>query len=128
STDTTRDIAYREYTGSWGPEQYLDNTNNATDLQYSVLELAPKARIDQVGLMAGATNGVDTAWIWSGTAFGSFAEVTATGFASTLGDRMAIAWETNSGHLLAVAAAGPLGETRLFRGFNTAERWDCHYP
>src|SRR5947208_298889 len=128
STDTTHDIAYREYTGSWGPEQYLDNTNNATDLQYSVLELAPKARSDQVGLMAGATNGVDTAWIWSGTAFGSFAEVTATGFASTLGHRMTIAWETNSGHLLAVAAAGPLGETIVYREFTTSWSSSSTYP
>src|SRR5438093_984401 len=120
STDTTHDIAYREYTGSWGPEQYLDNTTNATDLQYSVLELAPKAQSDQVGLMAGTTNGVDTAWIWSGTAFGSFTEVTATGFTSTLGHRMAIAWETTSGHLLAVAAAGPLGETIVYREFTTS--------
>ncbi|TLZ78117.1 MAG: hypothetical protein E6K08_01800, partial [Methanobacteriota archaeon] len=128
STDTTRDIAYREYTGSWGPEQYLDNTNNATDLQYSVLELAPKARSDQVGLIAGTTNGVDTAWIWSGTAFGSFAEVTATGFASTLGHRMTIAWETNSGHLLAVAAAGPLGETIVYREFTTSWSSSSTYP
>src|SRR5438132_12918079 len=58
SPATANDVAYREYTGSWGPEQYLDNTNNATDLQYSVLELAPKAQSDQVGLMAGTTNGV----------------------------------------------------------------------
>src|SRR5207302_1255328 len=128
STDTTHDIAYREYTGSWGPEQYLDNTNNATDLQYSVLELAPKAQSDQVGLMAGTTNGVDTAWIWSGTAFGSFTEVTATGFASTLGQRMAIAWETNSGHLLAVAAAGPLGETIVYREFTTSWSSSSTYP
>jgi len=128
STDTTHDIAYREYTGSWGPEQYLDNTNNATDLQYSVLELAPKAQSDQVGLMAGTTNGVDTAWIWSGTAFGSFTEVTATGFASTLGHRMAIAWETNSGHLLAVAAAGPLGETIVYREFTTSWSSSSTYP
>src|SRR2546425_482629 len=128
STDTTRDIAYREYTGSWGPEQYLDNTNNATDLQYSVMELAPKAGSDQVGLMAGTTNSVVTAWIWSGTAFGSFAEVTATGFASTLGHRMAIAWETNSGHLLAVAAAGPLGETIVYREFTTSWSSSSTYP
>src|SRR5438445_531725 len=92
------------------------------------MELAPKAGSDQVGLMAGTTNGVDTAWIWSGTAFGSFAEVTATGFASTLGHRMAIAWETNSGHLLAVAAAGPLGETIVYREFTTSWSLSSTYP
>src|SRR5205807_2540647 len=95
---------------------------------YSVLELAPKAQSDQVGLMAGTTNGVDTAWIWSGTAFGSFTEVTATGFTSTLGHRMAIAWETNSGHLLAVAAAGPLGETIVYREFTTSWSSSSTYP
>src|SRR2546422_1181359 len=128
STDTTHDIAYREYTGSWGPEQYLDNTNNATDLQYIQIELAPKAGSDQVGLMAGTTNYVVTAWIWSGTAFGSFAEVTPTGFASSLGDRMAIAWETNSGHLLAVTAAAPLGETIVYREFTTSWSSSSTYP
>jgi len=128
STDTTHDIAYREYTGSWGPEQYLDNTNNATDLQYIQIELAPKAASDQVGLMAGTTNYVVTAWIWSGTAFGSFAEVTPTGFASSLGDRMAIAWETNSGHLLAVTAAAPLGETIVYREFTTSWSSSSTYP
>src|SRR5437879_13523229 len=92
------------------------------------MELAPKAGSDQVGLMAGTTNGVDTAWIWSGTAFGSFAEVTATGFASTLGHRMTIAWETNSGHLLAVAAAGPLGETIVYREVTTRWSWSPTYP
>jgi len=128
STDTTHDIAYREYTGSWGPEQYLDNTNNATDLQYSQIELAPKAGSDQVGLMAGTSNGVVTAWIWSGTAFGSFAEVTATGFASTVGNRMAIAWESNSGHLLAVTATGTLGETIVYREFTTSWSSSSTYP
>src|SRR3989442_2154535 len=107
STDTTRDIAYREYTGSWRPEQYLDNTNNATDLQYSVMELAPKAGSDQVGLMAATTNNVVTAWIWSGTGFGSFAEVTATGFRSYGRARMGIAWGTNSGQRLAPTTSGP---------------------
>src|SRR5207302_8539957 len=70
----------------------------------------------------------DTAWIWSGTAFGSFTEVTATGFTSTLGHRMAIAWETNSGHLLAVAAAGPLGETIVYREFTTSWSSSSTYP
>jgi len=106
----------------------LDNTNNATDLQYSVMELAPKAGSDQVGLMAATTNNVVTAWIWSGTAFGSFAEVTATGFASYGRDKMAIAWETNSGHLLAATAAGPLGETIVYREFTTSWSSSSTYP
>src|SRR5437667_11953152 len=41
---------------------------------------------------------------------------------------MAIAWETNSGHLLVVAAAGPLGETIVYREFTTSWSSSSTYP
>ncbi|HYY47149.1 MAG TPA: zinc ribbon domain-containing protein, partial [Thermoplasmata archaeon] len=120
STDTTRDIAYREYTGSWGPEQYVDNTINATDLQYSVLHLAPRAGSDQIGLIGATTNNVVDAWIWSGTAFGSLTEMTPTGYnADYLRDHLAIAWETNSGNLMAVTIPSG-GQSVLYKRFTTS--------
>ena len=119
STDPTRDLAYREYTGSWGPEQYLDNTNNGTDLQYGVMHLAPKIGSDQIGLIAATTNFVITAWIWSGTAFGSFTQLTATGFESYVRDHLAMAWETNSGTLLAVAIPSG-GQSVLYSRYTTS--------
>src|SRR5881409_3718789 len=119
STDTTHDIAYREYTGSWGPEQYLDNTNNATDLQYGVMHLAPRIGSDKIGLIAATTNFVITAWIWSGTAFGSFTQLTATGFESYVRDHLAMAWETNSGNLLAVAIPSG-GQSVLYSRYTTS--------
>src|SRR2546428_7718004 len=41
---------------------------------------------------------------------------------------MAIAWETNSGHLLAATAAGPLGETIVYREFTTSWSSSSTYP
>ncbi|TLZ81692.1 MAG: hypothetical protein E6K11_02180, partial [Methanobacteriota archaeon] len=118
STDTTHDIAYREYTGSWGPEQYVNNANNATDLQYAGMDLAPKKGTDHIGLIAGTTNNVVTAWIWNGTAFGSFTEVTATGYESYKRDTLSIAWETNSGNLLAVTVPSG-GQSVIYKRFTT---------
>src|SRR5207249_11276280 len=39
STDPTHDIAYRTYSGgSWGAEQYLDDTGRGTDVQYTQID------------------------------------------------------------------------------------------
>ena len=105
STDTTRDIAYKTYIGgSWNAEQYLDDTGHATDVQYSLIRLASKTGSNQIGLVGGDdTNDDVNAWIWDGTAWGSFTEITATA-TSPNREEAAIAWETNSGNLLAVAA------------------------
>ena len=103
STDTTRDIAYRTYVGgTWSAEQYLDDTGHSTDVQYTVIGLASKRGSDQIGLIGGdATNNDVNAWIWGGTSFGSFTEITPTAAAPSR-ERAAIAWESNSGDLLAV--------------------------
>ncbi len=104
STDPTRDIAYRTFVGgTWSAEQYLDDTSNPTDVQYTYIGLASKKGSDQIGLVGGeSTNNHVNAWIWDGSAWGSNTLVTATAQAPNR-ERAAIAWETNSGHLLAVA-------------------------
>jgi len=105
SADTTRDIAFRTYvSGSWGAEQYLDDTGHGTDVQYSLIKLASRRGSDQIGLIGGDdTNNDVNAWIWDGNAGGSFTEITASA-QSPNREEVAIAWESNSGHLLAVAA------------------------
>jgi len=105
STDTTRDIAYKTYIGgSWSAEQYLDDTGHATDVQYSLIRLAAKKASNQIGLIGGDdTNDDVNAWIWDGSAWGSNTEITATA-TSPNREEAAIAWETNSGDLLAIAA------------------------
>ncbi|HLB67190.1 MAG TPA: hypothetical protein VJN63_01745 [Thermoplasmata archaeon] len=105
SADTTRDIAIRTYvSGSWGAEQYLDDAGHGTDVQYSLIKLASRRGSDQIGLIGGDdTNNDVNAWIWDGSAWGNFAEITATA-QSPNREEVAIAWESNSGHLLAVAA------------------------
>ncbi len=105
STDTTRDIAYKTYVGgTWSAEQYLDDAGHATDAQYSLIKLASKKGSDQIGLVgADDTNDHVNAWIWDGSAFGSSTEITASA-ENPDRDQVAIAWESSSGDLLAVAA------------------------
>src|SRR5439155_1637450 len=131
STDTTHDIAYREYTGSWGPEQYLDNTNNATDLQYSVLELAPKAQSDQVGMMAGTTTDemilligqtsspVSTCY-WSGSGWSNFVthDATSDSWTTRVED---FAWESTGSRGLLVW--GTTGGQITYRTFTAPNTW-----
>ena len=105
STNTARDIAYRTYVGgSWSAEQYLDDTGHGTDIQYSLIKLASDQANDRIGLIGGDdTNDDANAWIWDGTAWGSFTEISATA-QSPNEEEIAIAWESSSGHVLAVAA------------------------
>jgi len=120
STDTTRDIGYRTYVGgTWSAEQYLDDTADATDVQYSLINLASRKGSDQVGLIGGDdTNNDVNAWIWDGSAFGSFAEIDA-GAENPDTEQVAIAWESSSGHLLAVTV--PAGSVNIiFREYTTS--------
>ncbi len=105
STDTTRDIAYRTYVGgTWSTEQYLDDAGHATDVQYSLINLASRKGSDRIGLIgADDTNDDANAWIWDGSTFGSFTEID-PGAENPNREQLAIAWESNSGHLLAVTA------------------------
>src|SRR5207249_3347965 len=105
SADTTQDIAYRTYSGgAWGLEQYLDDAGHATDVQYTLIGLASKKGSDLVGMIGGDDLNDDAnAWIWDGSNWGSNTEITAN-MESPQYRQIAIAWESNSGNLLAVAA------------------------
>src|SRR5438552_3591757 len=105
STDPTHDIAYRTYSGgSWGAEQYLDDPGHATEVQYTQIDLAPKKGSDIIGMIGGDdTFDEANAWIWDGSAWGSYTEITAS-MESPNYRQVALAWESSSGNLLAVAA------------------------
>ncbi|TLZ59792.1 MAG: hypothetical protein E6K13_09345 [Methanobacteriota archaeon] len=105
STDTTRDIAYRTYSGgSWSAEQYLDDTGHSTDVQYATINLASKKGSDQIALIGGdITNNDANAWIWDGSSWGSNTEITGSA-ESPDQEEIAIACESISGDLLAVSA------------------------
>src|SRR5216117_3211460 len=105
STDPTHDIAYRTYSGgSWGAEQYLDDPGHATDVQYTQIDLASKKGSDIIGMIGGDdTFDEANAWIWDGTAWGSYTQITGT-MQSPNYRQVALAWESSSGNLLAVAA------------------------
>ena len=120
STDPAQDIAYRTYSsGAWGPEQFLDDAGEAADIQYSVINLASKMGTNEIGLIGGDdTNNNVNAWIWDGSAFGSATEITATA-ENPDEEQMAIAWESSSGNLMAVAAEAA-SATFSFEEFTTS--------
>jgi len=104
STNIAQDIAYKTYTSSgWSSEQYLNDTGHNTDIQYSQIRLASKAGSDVIGMIGEDETDADAnAWIWDGSAFGSFQEITATA-PTTINEQVAVAFESSSGHLLAVS-------------------------
>src|SRR2546422_10740119 len=90
--------------GAWSPVQWYDDTTDTTSGPYGLVELAPKKGSDQIGLVGGDINQQDiTALIWDGSSFTNFVEVN-TGSNSPGYENAAIAWESNSGHLLVVSA------------------------
>src|SRR2546426_343796 len=111
STDPTRDIAYRTYSnGAWGPEQYLDDPGHATDVQCRRIALAPKKGSDIIGMIGGddALHEAN-AWIWDGSAWGSYTQITAS-METPNYRQVALAWESSSGNLLAVAASSTVND------------------
>jgi len=107
SSNTTRDIAYRTYSGgAWSAAQYVDDTGHGTDVQITLVKLAPTKGSDRIGLVAADdTNNDVNAWIWDGSAFGSATEITAS--ARSPNEHEAdLAWESASGNLVVVAAEG----------------------
>ena len=113
SSNTTRDIAYRTYSGgAWSAEQYVDDAGETTDVQYTLIILASKRSGDQIGLVgADTTNNDVNAWIWDGGAFGSFVEVNA-GAENPDEYQAAIAWESGSGNLVAVSVDSGTADCR----------------
>ena len=120
SMNGTEDLAYRTYTGgSWSAEQFLDDADHASNVQYSLIMLASRRASDQIGLLAAeATNNDANAWIWDGNAFGSYAEITAD-TQSPNRERAAIAWESGSGHLVAMAVDAGTPEEIVWKEYTT---------
>src|SRR2546426_2276175 len=111
SSDPTHDIAYKTYSGgTWSAEQYLDDPGHATDVQYTQIDLAPKKGSDIIGMIGGDdTFDEANAWIWDGSAWGSYTQITGT-MQSPNYRQVALAWESSSGNLLAVAASSTVND------------------
>ncbi len=120
STSASQDIAFRTYSGgAWSAEQYLDDAGYATDLEYTLIRLAARMGSDQIGLLAGeSTNNQVNAWIWNGNAFGSNTEISASAQTPNR-ERGAIAWESGSGHLLAMAVDANTQDEIVWKEFTT---------
>ncbi|TLZ40487.1 MAG: hypothetical protein E6K19_09275, partial [Methanobacteriota archaeon] len=73
-------------------------------MQYTQIDLAPKKGSDTIGMIGGDdTFDEANAWIWDGSAWGSYTQITAS-MQSPNYRQVALAWESSSGNLLAVAA------------------------
>lgn len=120
STNATEDIAYRTFIGgTWSAEQYLDDSGHTNDVQYSIIRMAARRGSDEIGLLAGeATNNDVNAWIWDGNSFGSYTEITASALSPNR-ERGAIAWESSSGHLLAMAVDSSAQEEIVWKEHTT---------
>ena len=120
SMNGTEDLAYRTYSGgSWSAERFLDDADHASNVQYSLVMLASRLGGDQIGLLGGeSTNSHVNAWIWDGDSFGSYTEVTANA-QSPNRERAAIAWESASGHLLAMTVDANAPDEVVWKEFTT---------
>jgi hypothetical protein len=111
STSLGQELFYRVMTNtetSFGSETPIDTQtgNSATDRVYPFIRLAADDGNDKIGaIMLDTSNDDVNAMIWNGSAWGDNVSVT-TASANIDEEQIGIAWERNSGHLLAVGGAG----------------------
>jgi hypothetical protein len=109
-TDTTHDLAYKTwiYGTGWSSEYYIDDTVHATNIQYYWIALATRWINDanEIGLIGIDVTDTDAnAWIWDGSTWGNYIEITGT-VAITTEECIAIECERLSGTFIAVAGEG----------------------
>jgi len=132
--NATQDIAYKTYTGSWSSIAYIDDTSTdsgetaSSDRSYGDMQLAPQRGSDKIGLVSrDGTFNDENVWIWDGGAFGNFAVLTTDTDTSTR-ERVGIAWESQSGHLLAVGGSlnvGTINYREYTTSWSTVATVDC---
>lgn len=105
------ELFYRVMTSAgttFGSETAINTqtSDTASDIDYPYVKCASDDGSDKIGCaMLDLTNTESNAMIWSGSAWGDNALITASAVL-TAREQVAVAWETNSGHLLTASAAG----------------------
>lgn len=129
-TDGTKDLSYRIWDGvTWGEERYIDDVGHSGHIKVSYVELATKlvSGSNEIGLIyTDSTNSDAVAMIWNGTSWGDQQEI--TGSVSTVSRGViAIAYEQQSGYLMAVAGQGSLiAWSRYTTQWSTPDTFDIN--
>lgn len=111
STTSGQELFFRVMTDTgttFGSETAINTqtSDSGTDRVYPYIRLAPDDGNDKIGAVMFDTSNDDVnAMIWDGSAWGNNVAVTAAS-AAVDEEQIGIAWERNSGHLLAVGGAG----------------------
>jgi len=110
-TNGTRDLSYRIWDGnSWGEEKYIDDVGHSGHITVSYVNLATKTTdgANEIGLIyIDGTNSDAVAMIWDGNSWRDQQEITSS-VSTYRYEAVAIAYEQQSGHLMAVAGQGSL--------------------
>lgn len=117
NTNTAYDIAYKvlpaESTSFTGiPEQYIDDTGHATDIQYGwmMADTNPTNGSNEIILAAFDTSDSDiNAWVWNGSAWGSQQELTAAATATGGYDALGVKYSADGTKGIVVGATGTAG-------------------
>ncbi|MEM2140877.1 hypothetical protein [Nitrososphaera sp.] len=112
STDSSQDLFYRimpDSSNTFGSEFSINDTSEtATDISYSFIRMDSRrtSGSDAIGMIAlDATNSDAVAFVWDGGAWGNESELTGT-VSATSTEVIDVAYESNSGNLVAVAGEG----------------------
>ncbi len=115
NSDTSMDLAYRVLPAvatAWGFVSYINDAGHATDIQYSWVELArdPVASSEELALVAfDSTDSDINAWVWSGSSWGNYKELTAAATATGGYEALAVEYEADGGNALAMGGDSTSG-------------------
>jgi hypothetical protein len=113
-TDPSRDLVYRVWDGSgWTDPAYIDDPAGRREYYWVTLESDPLT--DEIAMIGVTSDGGVNCWVWDGSSWGSHhllsASVTDVGY-----EAASIAWEHNSGEVIAAAADGQYIDVARYAG------------
>jgi hypothetical protein len=125
--DATSDLAYRTLAAgasTFGSEILLDDSTTGSEADFSFVVLATRyaGASDYIGLIALQITESDALTaVWDGSSWGSMTDLS-TSVGILTEEAVAIAWETSTGDLVAVAGEGTAGNIR-FNEYTIAGGW-----
>ncbi|NYZ77576.1 right-handed parallel beta-helix repeat-containing protein, partial [Candidatus Micrarchaeota archaeon] len=115
SANATRDLAYKvlpagtsSFTGI--PEQYIDDTGNATDLQYTWVRLDRKPSGSELLLTAfDGTNNHINAWVWNGSVWNNQIGISSDASGSSGREALAVRYSADGSKGMVLGVNGTTG-------------------
>ncbi len=131
STNASRDLAYRILPAgstTWGSEQYINDSTEAADVQYTWLDVArdPISNSEELTLVGfDNTNDDVNAWVWNGNSWGNQQEITnAATDPATRGEGQAVEYESDGGNAIVLAGSGASGN--IVNATWNGSTWSVH--